>query len=360
MIFQYLYFSVICIYSLFCFNIHASDLELYREFESLPSTLCDDCLVSLRNNAPTNGISFEDFDKFTNDIKLLKRTFVLARNQKDLQEDWTSYISKVINKKKCIDGLKILNEFRDQLIEIGNTYQVDPELLVAILGIETNYGKILGNTSVLNAWFTRACTENNLLWKKNFYAAIRLLRDDIVKPDKFLGSWSGAFGMTQFIPTSFYELAVDGDGDGVIDLYNSFIDAVASTANHLNKRNFSWKYNVPAVIEVSLPEDWLDSINLEHGKTYLDISEKRKLKDWSIIGVCRIGNRELCNEFIDSELETVVFAPNGSHGPFFLVTENFYSILNYNRSYRYALAVSLLFNFLKFENDVLSSWTINN
>ncbi|AFZ82466.1 hypothetical protein CKCE_0016 [Candidatus Kinetoplastibacterium crithidii (ex Angomonas deanei ATCC 30255)] len=77
-------------------------MELYREFESLPSTLCDDCLVSLRNNAPTNGISFEDFDKFTNDIKLLKRTFVLARNQKDLQEDWTSYISKVINKKNVL------------------------------------------------------------------------------------------------------------------------------------------------------------------------------------------------------------------------------------------------------------------
>ena len=134
----------------------------------------------------------------------------------------------------------MMKKVGSQLNTIGQQYQVDPATLVAIFGIETNYGRQIGKTNVLNAWLTRACTENKPLWEKNAYASVRLLRDGVVPADNFVGSWSGAFGMTQFIPTSFYELAADGDGDGRIDLYNSLPDALASTANHLRKRRAKW------------------------------------------------------------------------------------------------------------------------
>ncbi|AGF46742.1 membrane-bound lytic murein transglycosylase B [Candidatus Kinetoplastibacterium desouzaii TCC079E] len=319
-------------------------------------SLAYDCLNNLRSNSIENGVSYDDFDRFTKDVKLLNYTITSSNSQKSLQENWGVYISKMINKRRLNKGIEILKDFRVQLDEIGNKYKVDPELLVAILGIETNYGENMGSTDVLNAWFTRACTESNVLWKKNFYASIKILRDGIVEKNNFIGSWSGAFGMTQFIPTSFYELAVDGDGDGVIDLYNSFLDATASTANHLKKRNFSWQYNIPAVIEVLLPEELLVNVPSDIYADFLDSSNKHTLKYWYENGVTRANNK---NFFLNltNDLETSIFAPSGCTGPIFLVSDNFYSIVNYNRSRRYALAVSLLCNFFKGEEAILyKSW----
>ena len=149
----------------------------------------------------------------------------------------------------------MMKKVGSQLNTIGQQYQVDPATLVAIFGIETNYGRQIGKTNVLNAWLTRAPAPSKPLWEKNAYASVRLLRDGVVPADNFVGSWSGAFGMTQFIPTSFYELAADGDGDGRIDLYNSLPDALASTANHLRKRRAKWTMGLPAVVEVRLPAD---------------------------------------------------------------------------------------------------------
>ena len=197
------------------------------------------CLDKLRKGATANGLTLADWDKYTAGAKLLPTTVSSAKGQPEGRESWWDYIAKTVDDERVADGKMMMKKVGSQLNTIGQQYQVDPATLVAIFGIETNYGRQIGKTNVLNAWLTRACTENKPLWEKNAYASVRLLRDGVVPADNFVGSWSGAFGMTQFIPTSFYELAADGDGDGRIDLYNSLPDALASTANHLRKRRAS-------------------------------------------------------------------------------------------------------------------------
>jgi membrane-bound lytic murein transglycosylase B len=246
-----------------------------------PSILQQDtkaCLAGLRPNAPENGVSLEDFDHFTHNAQLLETTVASAKGQPEERESWWDYIAKMVDDQRVADGARILRELQPQLGAIGQSYQVDPEPLVTIFGIETNFGTQLGKTDMLNAWLTRACTETNLLWKKDAYASIRLLSEGVVQPEKFVGSWSGAFGMTQFIPTSFYELAADGDGDGdgVIDLYSSLPDALASTANHLRKRRAKWIHNVPAVIEVRLPQTLAAGIAADPASEFVGSSDRRK------------------------------------------------------------------------------------
>jgi len=252
----------------------------------------------------------------------------------------------------------LLAQYQDQLRNIAQQYAVDSAALVAIFGIETNYGQQLGKTDVLNAWLTRACVEKRRLWVSNVFASLRLLRDNVVRREAFVGSWSGAFGMTQFIPTSFYELAVDGDGDGRIDLYGSLPDALASSANHLKKRGTRWTRGLPAVIEVNVPAPLLAQLPASSDRAYSGKQAARTLRDWANHGVQRADGKPLLNTTIANAAHgsAYVFAPTGRHGPIFLATANFDAILHYNQSEKYALAVSLLMNRLNGEPPLLTPW----
>lgn len=354
MIIRYLFHLFLLILSsIFCFLACSGECPI-----SLNLEYRDNCLYQLRKDAPDNNISYVDFDFFTKDVKLLYNTMKLKKTQPEVAYSWGDYISNLITIKRKKDGLLVIKKFKNQLEELRDIYNIDYELLVSVFGIETNYGKTLGNTNVLDAWFTRACTESNPLWKKNFYASIMMLRDGLVEKEKFIGSWSGAFGMTQFIPTSFYELAVDGDGDGIIDLYGSIIDSLASTANHLKKRNFNWMHNVPSAIEVCLPRDLL--LEIPVGVEFLGEDDGRSLSEWYRCGVTSTNNNDIYYKDLD-HVEAVIFAPTGSEGPIFLVSDNFKAILGYNRSRKYALAVSLLFNYFKNNDDYLHvSWPLDD
>jgi lytic murein transglycosylase len=317
------------------------------------------CLATLRASAPSNGIRVADFDRYTQGTKLLAVTVAAAKAQPEGQETWWDYIAKTVDDQRVAEGRAVLDKSRDALAAIDNRYQIDSEPLVAIFGIETNFGTLLGKVDVLNAWLTRACTEQKPLWVKNVYASVRLLRDGTVARDSFVGSWSGAFGMTQFIPTSFYELAADGDGDGRIDLYGSLPDALASTANHLLKRKATWMRGLPAVIEVRLPEFMAAALPASADAEIMNQDDRRSLSQWSDAGVTLADGKPLGEVPMSQPWQGVqayLFAPTGSRGPVFLATRNFDAILHYNRSHKYALAVSLLTNRLKGGPGLAAAW----
>lgn len=317
------------------------------------------CLAKLRPAAAANGVALADFDRYTQDATLLATTIASAKAQPEGKETWWDYIAKTVDKQRIDEGKAVLGEWKSRLNVIDDAYQVDGETLVAIFGIETNYGTQLGKTRVLDAWLTRACTETNPLWAKNVYASIRLLADGTVQPDTFTGSWSGAFGMTQFIPTSFYELAADGDGDGRIDLYHSVPDALASTANHLRKRQAKWTRGVPAVIEVRVPPSVAAKIPQDVDAEYAGASDKKSLSQWASLGLTRADGKALTalpGGTSGAALQAYLFAPTGARGPVFLATQNFDAIRHYNRSFKYTLAVSLLINGLKDEPAIIASW----
>ncbi|ANN80536.1 type III effector [Bordetella flabilis] len=317
------------------------------------------CLATLRTSAPANGVSVADFDRYTQGSKLLATTVAAAKAQPEGKETWWDYIAKTVDDQRVTEGRAVLEKSRTALDAIDDKYRVDSEPLVAIFGIETNFGAQLGKVDVLNAWLTRACTEQKPLWVKNVYASVRLLRDGTVTRETFIGSWSGAFGMTQFIPTSFYELAADGDGDGRIDLYGSLPDALASTANHLLKRRATWTRGLPAVIEVRVPPALAATMPASPDAEYMNRDDKRPLSQWAGDGVTRADGTPLNSVPMAQPWESVsayLFAPTGSQGPVFLATRNFDAILHYNQSHKYALAVSLLTNRLRGDAGLLTAW----
>lgn len=322
----------------------------------IPTELdADACLAKLRQGAAVNGLTLADWDKYTARATLLPATVASAQGQSEGREAWWDYIAKTVDDERVADGRAVLSRYGEQLDAISQRYQVDPATLVAIFGIETNYGRQVGKTRVLDAWLTRACVENKPLWIKNAYAAVRLLRDGVVPADGFVGSWSGAFGMTQFIPTSFYELAADGDGDGKIDLYRSLPDALASTANHLRKRRAQWTHGLPAVLEVRVPADVAAAIPTASDAEYVGSQDRRTIAQWAQAGL-RQGDGAALKLSSGNDQQAYLFAPAGANGPIFLATVNFDAILHYNRSRRYGLAVSLLLNRLKGGPLLAAAW----
>lgn len=317
------------------------------------------CLAQLRPGAPANGISLADFDRYTQNTRLLASTVAAAKAQPEGKETWWDYIAKTVDDERVAEGRAILKKTATELAAIDERYNIDSEPLVAIFGIETNYGTQLGKVDVLDAWLTRACTEEKPLWIKNVYASVRLLRDGTVTRPEFIGSWSGAFGMTQFIPTSFYELAADGDGDGRIDLYHSLPDALASTANHLLKRKATWTRGVPAVIEVRLPAAVAAHIPASPDAEYLNDADRRSLAQWAAAGVAQADGQPLSAVSMTPPWGSVpayLFAPTGAKGPVFLATGNFDAIHHYNQSRKYGLAVALLINRLKGLPGLVTPW----
>lgn len=321
---------------------------------SLPPAAAMDveaCRAALRPAAPAHGVSLADFDRYTRGASLLETTVSAARGQPEGRETWWDYLAKTVDDERVADGKAQLAESGEILRVLGDRHEVDPEVLVAIFGIETNYGRQIGRTPVLDAWMTRACTETNKLWRANVYDSIKLLRDGVVQADAFVGSWSGAFGMTQFIPTSFYGLAVDGDGDGRIDLYGSLADAYASSANHLRKRQARWRRGAPAVIEVAVPAG-AAAIPASPSQEYWGAQDRRTLAQWAAAGVRRADGQPLAA----GTLSARILAPAGAKGPVFLATDNFDALLHYNQSRKYGLSVGLLVERLRGGPPIVTPW----
>jgi lytic murein transglycosylase len=306
------------------------------------------CLASLRLAAPAHRVAPTDFDRLTANAKVVERTKTASRNQAEFKETWWDYVAKLVDDERVVDGKRILEANAKALAAIADRFGVDAAVVVAIFGVESNYSARAGDIPVLDAWLTRACDEGKPLWQANVFAAIRMLRDGRVDADSFTGSWSGAFGLTQFIPTSFEELAVDGDGDGRIDLYTSLPDALASTANHLVKRT-TWLAGVPAIVEVKLPAA-LAALLAPQQEQRLT-AQRRSLEDWARKGVVATAGAPLAGA-----TPAYLFAPTGSGGPVFLASSNFDALLAYNNATKYAFAVGLLAQRLAGGAGVLAPW----
>ena len=298
------------------------------------------CLSELRAGAPERGVSTVDFDRVTQASHWQAVTFEKSQKQPEFTIDWPTYLARVATAQRIDTGRQLRATWQTTLASISATYQVDPAVVLAIWGIESNYGQSLGEVPVLDAWITRSCMEpQKPLWRANVYSAAKLLRDGVVTADQFKGSWSGAFGLTQFIPTSFEKFARDGDGDGRIDLYGSVPDALASTANHL-ARSTKWHRGVPAAVEVRYPAPLL--AHMQQGDGELRDPRGRTFAAWAARGVTRIDGAAMRMPASLRETKAMPFFPEGVGGRAFLVTPNFDALLAYNRSTKYALSVALI------------------
>ena len=306
------------------------------EFESF--------IQSMWPRAKQAGISRELFDRAFAGISdpdpdVLK----LANNQPEFTSTTSQYLSKAVTQVRIDAGETVKASENDLLGAIEKRYKVDRNILLAIWGIESNFGRDKGQMKVMRSLATLLYSGSRKDYAREQYiAALKILKTGIVSAQSFTGSWAAAMGHTQFIPTSYLKYAVDWTGDGKKDIWNSKEDALASTANYLAKSG--WKNDRPWGWEVKLPAKF--------NRGLIGRTNWRPVAEWVKLGIkpARGGT------FSAPQADAFVMVPQGVEGPPFLVTRNFLAIMDYNQSHSYALAVGHLADRIKGGQAFVSSW----
>jgi lytic murein transglycosylase len=321
------------------------------------------CVAGLAQQTGTAGrpLRREDFERIASGARYDDRVRQSLLVQAGEPTFWWDDLAATTDDERVQQGRAILAGEAEALQRIEAQFGVPREIVIAIYGIETNYGPSGGRIPVLDASLSLAClrpcsaTASSCMSRERAFAAVRLLRDRRVAPETFQGSWAAAFGRTQFVPDTFETVAVDGDGDGIADIVNSERDAWASTANHLKQRG-GWRMGEPVYIEVSIPPEQQAEF-ASGGKSIRLTNRGKRLSEWAALGWGGFGpNGEPLPLQLPGDPEVYPFLPVGLPGPAFLASRNFDTVLRYNRSERYVMEVALLANKLAGGRDFITPW----
>ena len=296
--------------------------------EPSPPPPFDPWLVELSSEAKSRGISNELLARALGGISPIKRVIELDRRQPEFSMTFWSYLTKSVNDKRIKKGREMLAKHKTLLAKVSEKMGVPPRFLVAFWGLETNFGSYTGVFPVVGALVTLAHDRRRSKFFRAQLLAVLELMDQGNFPIDVKGSWAGAMGNHQFIPTTYRDFAVDFDGDGKRNLWTSLPDIFASAANYLGRSGWDAKRTWGR--EAQLPE------NLDLSLTGLEV--RKSLADWQNLGVRKMGGGDLPKV----EIEASVILPAGYQGPAFLVYKNFRTIMMWNRSIYYALAVGHL------------------
>jgi membrane-bound lytic murein transglycosylase B len=286
-------------------------------------------LTSLRAEAKARGISEATLDTAFAGVQPIQRILKLDRNQPEFKKDYWSYIKLTVTGSRIKKGQRLLIKHGTLLENIKNHYGVQPRFLVAIWGMETNFGTYLGKFPVISSLATLAYdTRRSSFFRAELLHALKIIDEGHIDVPDMEGSWAGAMGQLQFMPSTFISFAVDEDKDGRKDIWHSLPDVFASAANYLSKYN--WHVDRTWGREVRLPS------NFDQELAGLDT--KKPLSEWQNLGIRRLNGGNLPEVDINASL----IMPSGSHGPAFLVYQNYRAIFRWNRSHLYSLAVCRL------------------
>ncbi|MCM8595546.1 lytic murein transglycosylase [Accumulibacter sp.] len=287
------------------------------------------CLAGLRADAAARGVSGASFDRLTAGLVPDMSVLELLDYQPEFRTPIWDYLAGLVDDERVADGLAMREKWAATLAAAAERYQVDPETVVAVWGVESNFGRTLGKRPLLTSLGTLSCYgRRQAYFRGEFLSTLKILDSGDIAADRLVGSWAGAFGQTQFMPSTFLRLAVDGDGDGRRDLVDSVPDALASTANFLHRAG--WRKGEPWGFEVILPAGFETSAA---GR-----GNKRPLSYWAGRGVRRADGQPLPA----GDTTAGLLLPAGPRGPAFLVMRNFDVIYGYNAAESYALAIAHL------------------
>lgn len=289
----------------------------------------DRCVSELQSRAIAEGIDAGTARRVLARANELPRVIAADRAQPEFVATFQDYLDRRVTEERVATGRRLLARYRDRLTTLTDAYGVPGRYLVALWGMETNYGRVLGNIPVFDSLTTLACDDRRSeYFTAELLGALQIVDRGDVDETKMIGSWAGAMGQTQFMPSSYLQYAVDGDGDARVDLWDSVGDAFASAANYLAE--LQWQRGLRWGREVVLPTSF------DYALAGLD--KTRPLRDWRELGVTDTSG----NPVDDLDLDASLLVPAGHDGPAFLVYENFHVILRWNRSEFFALAVGHL------------------
>jgi lytic murein transglycosylase len=294
-------------------------------------------LQKLWPDAEKRGVTRATFDAVFAGVTPDPRVMALTRRQPEYGKPVGEYLAGMVSKDRIEKGRQKLSEHADALASVEQTYGVDRAVLVAIWGVETSYGRFSDRWDVVRSLATLAHARfRDPYFRNELLAALAILQARHIAREKMTGSWAGAMGHTQFMPTSFMDYAVDFSGDGRRDIWTTIPDVLASTANYLQK---GWIPGLPASVEVIVPAGF-------------DYTKSRaSFADWT-----RLGVRSTSGKPFPADGEAILFFPTGSKGPAFLVTGNFNVIKRYNNSDVYALAVAHLAERFRDGEPIRTAW----
>lgn len=279
--------------------------------------------------AARRGLSPETVEQALENVELVPRVIELDRQQPEFTQTFWAYVDGRVSENRIREGKRLLSKHAALLRDIEDKYGVQGRFLVAFWGLETNFGQFLGGFSVIDALATLAYDERrSAFFRAELFDALGVLDSGHIKQENMVGSWAGAMGQPQFMPSTFARYAVDEDGDGRKDIWGTLPDVFGSAANYLSKLGWDNQYTWGR--EVRLPEQF--DLDLA------DLKLKKPLAEWNALGIRRMDKRALPSVEIDASL----ILPAGHKGPAFLVYNNFEAILSWNRSLLYAVSVGHL------------------
>ena len=297
---------------------------------------------AFRLEALQAGVRAEVFDRAFAGVTPDPAIITADRSQPEFTRPIWQYLDGALAAQRVASGKRLLDQHAATLSAIEGRYGVDRNTLVAIWGLESNFGSIMGDKPVIRSLATLAHEGRRPAFAKSqLLAALDILQRGDVSPDNLRGSWAGAMGQPQFIPTTYNSYAVDFDGDGRRDIWNSSADALASAAHYLQASG--WKKGQPWGFEVVLPKGFDYAL--------ADSSIRKPLGEWRGLGLQDLPDTDLT-------LNASLLLPAGHRGPAFLVLDNFRSILRYNNSSSYALAIGLLSERFDDAGQIRASWPL--
>ena len=283
----------------------------------------------VRSEALSQGISAATFDAAFEGIEPIPRVIELDRSQPEVTITFAQYLERVVPESRVAQGRELLAKHRDLLEPIGREYGVPPRFIVALWGIETSFGRFLGGFPVIGALATLAHDgRRSAYFRGELLHALRILEDGHITPDAMVGSWAGAMGQSQFMPSSFVRYAVDHDGDGKRDIWGTQEDVFASAANYLVQAG--WRNGEIWGRQVQLPAGFDQGL--------ADLKVKKTLAEWQALGLRRADGSDLPQAAMSGS----VVLPGGEGGPAYLVYDNYRTIMRWNRSFYFATSVGLL------------------
>jgi lytic murein transglycosylase len=300
------------------------------------------CLDGLRSQAVAKGVSGATYDSATRGVQPDMKILELMDNQPEFKTPIWDYLGFLVDEERVEDGRAAMRRHGQALAAAEARFGVDRHIIAGVWGVESNFGKDIGGRPLVQSLATLSCVPNRRqgYFRGEFFATLQIIERGDVAASRLTGSWAGAFGHTQFMPSTFLRLAVDLDGDGRRDVVDSVPDALGSTANFLKKAG--WNSGLPWGYEVRLPRGYGGPSGRK---------DKRPVSAWAAAGLTRVDGRALSGEYAAGLL-----MPAGANGPAFLVTKNFDALYSYNAAESYGLAIAILSDRLRGGAGIQTPW----
>ncbi|KIP87732.1 epimerase [Stenotrophomonas maltophilia] len=305
------------------------------------------CLSTLQTSAAKQGIPAERFTALMAGVQPDPSVLDLLDAQPEFTTPIWDYLAALVDEQRVDDGRAMLAQHRALLQQVSAEYGVDPATIVAVWGVESDYGRVFGKRPLLQSLSTLSCAgRRQSFFRGELLSLLKLIDRGDLRGEGLVGSWAGAFGHTQFMPSTYARIAVDGDGDGRRDLVGSIPDALASTANYLKRAG--WRSGEAWGMEVRVPAGFNVA---QAGRT-----QRRSLPAWKALGVTTLQGDAITAPGLPADARAALLLPAGNTGPALLVFRNYDAIYSYNAAESYALAIATLADRLRGGAGLATAW----